>query len=148
MILISHRGNINGPKPELENTISQIEYCIAIGYNVEIDLRFIDKRLYLGHDEPQYEVDLSFLINYKNSLWCHAKNIKAFEFMIDNGHLNCFWNDTDTYALTSKGYIWTYNANKLSSKSVVMCSTLSEAFYSFKQNISGICSDYVGEFGL
>ena len=38
MKLIAHRGNINGPNPETENTVNQIDKCIEEGYDVEIDL--------------------------------------------------------------------------------------------------------------
>ena len=35
------------------------------------------ERFYLGHDEPQYEIDKKFLKNEK--LWCRTKNIPALE---------------------------------------------------------------------
>ena len=38
MILISHRGNINGKKPDLENKPEYIQNAIKLGYNVEIDV--------------------------------------------------------------------------------------------------------------
>jgi len=75
MFLISHRGNINGPDQAKENSISYILKAIDLGYNVEIDVWFIDNSFYLGHDQPQYKINHDFLINEK--LWCHAKNINA-----------------------------------------------------------------------
>ena len=71
MILISHRGNINGPRKELENKPQYIENALKLGYDVEIDVWSIDRVFYLGHDKPQYEVSRWFLHNEK--LWCHAK---------------------------------------------------------------------------
>ena len=38
MILISHRGNVNGKLPNRENTISYIKEAIAKGFDVEIDI--------------------------------------------------------------------------------------------------------------
>jgi hypothetical protein len=47
MIYISHRGNIDGKKPHLENNPTYIDEAIDLGYDVEIDLWFIDGRVYL-----------------------------------------------------------------------------------------------------
>ena len=38
MKLISHRGNINGPDLEKENTIEQIFIAIGKGFDVEVDV--------------------------------------------------------------------------------------------------------------
>ena len=38
MILIAHRGNVNGKNPERENTIEYIEEAIKKGYHCEIDI--------------------------------------------------------------------------------------------------------------
>ena len=75
MFLISHRGNINGAQPNQENSINYILKGIDLGYDVEVDVWFINNSFYLGHDKPQYKINYKFLINDK--LWCHAKNINA-----------------------------------------------------------------------
>ena len=59
MILISHRGNVDGPNPEKENHPSYIDMTIKAGYNVEIDVWYIDNNWYLGHDAPQYIIKTS-----------------------------------------------------------------------------------------
>ena len=56
MILISHRGNLNGKIPENENCPDYIDKAIHSGYDVEIDIWMIDNELFLGHDGPQYKV--------------------------------------------------------------------------------------------
>ena len=38
MILISHRGNINGPNPEMENNPEYIQKALDLGYDVEVDV--------------------------------------------------------------------------------------------------------------
>ena len=38
MIYISHRGNINGPNPQMENDPRYIENTLGKGYNVEVDV--------------------------------------------------------------------------------------------------------------
>ena len=62
MILISHRGNTNGRFDSYENEPTYIDLAISRGYEVEIDVWFVDGMLYLGHDAPQYGINLSFLV--------------------------------------------------------------------------------------
>ena len=56
MKFIAHRGNLNGPEPDKENSITQIKKCIELGFDVEIDLRVINEELWLGHDQPKVKV--------------------------------------------------------------------------------------------
>ena len=76
MILISHRGNLNGPNRNRENEPLYIVEALEQGFDVEIDVWWKDNEFWLGHDEPQYKVKREFLQNRK--LWCHSKNIDAF----------------------------------------------------------------------
>ena len=73
MILISHRGNINGKNVEMENHPSYIDTALNLWYDVEIDVWYIDGVLFLGHDNPQYEVSLEWLEHRSPSLWIHCK---------------------------------------------------------------------------
>ena len=47
MILISHRGNIDGPEPNTENKPSRIQYTISQGYDVEVDFWFVKNKFYI-----------------------------------------------------------------------------------------------------
>ena len=80
MKLIAHRGNINGPDPENENSPKYIESAIQQGYDVEIDLR-VDLGLQLGHDESQYFIDSSWLSTFKDNLWIHCKDFAALIYL-------------------------------------------------------------------
>ena len=60
MILISHRGNINGPNPSMENKPEYVLDAKLKGYDVEIDVWWKEDGFYLGHDEPQYKVSREF----------------------------------------------------------------------------------------
>ena len=51
MILISHRGNVNGSILEKENSLEYIDNAICLGYDVEIDIWYKDNTIWLGHDE-------------------------------------------------------------------------------------------------
>ena len=146
MLLISHRGNLNGPNPEKENNPLYITKALDLGYDVEIDVWLVQDKLYLGHDSPQYLINLDFLKN--NKLWCHAKNVEALSFMIDNG-VHCFWHQQDNYCLTTKNIIWAYpgHAKFFPNKCIdVMPELENNNFTEAKDNILGICSDYVEKY--
>jgi hypothetical protein len=66
MIYISHRGNIDGKNPQLENKPSYIDHAISLGYDVEIDIWMIDGFLFLGHDAPQYGITQNWRCKYMN----------------------------------------------------------------------------------
>lgn len=105
MKIISHRGNLEGPNPLLENSIDYIENAISEGFEVEIDLWVEDDVCYLGHDDPQYSVTMEWLRKYKDVLWIHCKNREALEKMCSSViEFHYFWHETDRYTLTSKGF--------------------------------------------
>jgi hypothetical protein len=142
MKLIAHRGNIIGPETNKENSPDHIMNAISQGYDVEVDLWSKDTALFLGHDEPQYEIEKDFLEAIKDNLWVHCKNLEALyfceEFMSD---INYFWHQKDDFTLTSKRFIWTYPGQHLSPRSIVM-----PEIYNFEDvgpNVYGICSDDV-----
>ena len=143
MFLISHRGNYEMPNTQTENTPRQISLMLEMGWHVEIDVWSIKDRLYLGHDEPQYEINLKFLQN--NKLWCHAKNLTALEYMLLH-NVHCFWHQEDDYTITSKGYIWTYPEKPVCKNSIIVCTTLEDTMKYCKMDIAGVCSDYFGVF--
>ena len=62
MILISHRGNLDGKNESEENNPIYIEEALNAGYEVEIDVWYDGEQLYLGHDNPEYEIELEFLM--------------------------------------------------------------------------------------
>ena len=106
MILISHRGNLRGKKTELENNPSYIQSTVDLGYDVEIDVWFVDGEWWLGHDNPEYKISFDYFSN--KPFWIHAKNMEALCSLQSYSSLNYFWHQEDDYTITSKGYIWTY----------------------------------------
>jgi hypothetical protein len=142
--LISHRGNLNGPDKNTENTIAQIELCINDFYlDVEIDVWLEDKQLFLGHDCPQYPVSLEFLESYKKHLWVHCKNLEALFLLKDI--CNCFYHDKDDFVLTSRNFIWAYPGKKLTSDSICVLPENHKVTYSNQdlRSCKGICTDYI-----
>lgn len=144
MILIAHRGLTTGPDQLTENHPSQITSSLEQGFDCEVDLRVINNQLFLGHDSAQYEVDHTFIKNSK--LWIHCKNLEALDLCQKIGNLNYFWHDTDSYTLTSKGYIWAYPGKLLTNQSVqVMPEWSNPGLENLDLDCFGICSDFVLE---
>jgi len=148
MILISHRGNINGPNPERENSPDYILEAVRQGYNVEVDFWFMEGKFRLGHDDPEYNIPLSLLEDYGTKLWIHCKNAEALlklkEIDPIGAHLNYFWHQEDDFTITSRGYIWTFPGKSLSSNSIaVLPETVPTQDLS---NCLGICSDVIKNY--
>ena len=146
-ILISHRGNLNGPNTENENKPFYIDIALDKGYDVEIDIWVIHNNIYLGHDNADTLIDLEFLIKRKNKLWCHAKNLDALVFLLEND-LHTFSHDNDDYILTSNNIIWAFPGKKINKNTI--CVMPERAAYSHTDLISakGICSDYIINFNV
>jgi hypothetical protein len=142
MKLIAHRGNIFGPNPEQENNPDYILNTIHLGYDCEIDVRYINKEYYLGHDTPDYKIELSFLTNLQDKLWIHCKNFEALNELSKIKDLNIFWHENDEYTLTSHQYIWTYPAKKTSENSIIVMPEWND--FRFDTGY-GICTDYVNK---
>tara|TARA_B110000196_G_C21124676_1_gene655168 strand:+ start:218 stop:658 length:441 start_codon:yes stop_codon:yes gene_type:complete len=137
MILISHRGNLNGREPEKENNPAYISNAINKGFEVEIDVWLKDNIWYLGHDSPTYEIAFDWLRNKK--VWCHAKNIEALNILLKND-IHCFWHQEDDVTLTSCGFMWTYPEKTLTDTSIAV---VLEKYSGIPKKCVGICSDYI-----
>jgi hypothetical protein len=144
MKFISHRGNLDKKIKEEENTIPKIEYCISLGFDVEIDIWDINDQLYLGHDNPEQKVDFSFLESNRQFLWIHTKNIHSLYKLKD--HFNCFWHQEDDYTLTSAGYIWTYPCKKIIKNSIAVMPELANYDLQDLRMCYGICSDNIEKY--
>jgi hypothetical protein len=144
MILISHRGNINGRLESQENEPSYIDKAISKDFDVEIDVWYKNDILFLGHDKPQYKIDISWIDDRSNKLWIHCKNIDALEFFNKFSYnINYFWHENDTIALTSKKYIWAYPGKQPIKNSIAVSPELN---YDDISQCLGICSDYIQNY--
>ena len=150
MKIISHRANLNGTESWLENKPEQIDRCINLGYDIEVDLRYdsLVKTFWLGHDEPQYKVDWEWIYNRNKHLWIHCKNITCLYELTKNKNSGCqyFWHQNDDFTLTNNNFIWTYPGKSLTAKSILVMpewNTKINDFNSLKKiNCHGICTDY------
>jgi len=143
MILISHRGNLNGKIDSRENKPDYILEAIDRGFDVEIDVWYTNSNngWFLGHDQPQYGIDSDFL--KMPEIWCHAKNINTLnELLKIKAH--CFFHQNDPVTLTSKGYMWTYPTHPLTENSICVLPELQKIDV---KGCAGICSDYIESRG-
>lgn len=102
MIIISHRGNLNGPSSK-ENSPSHILAALNEGFDVEVDTWLLNGNFYLGHDFLQYKTDLDFLMT--EGLWVHCKNLQAVSFLSKFKKINCFAHKEDDFVLSSYGFV-------------------------------------------
>ncbi|MCZ2224451.1 MAG: hypothetical protein LC122_12580 [Chitinophagales bacterium] len=147
--IISHRANLMGAKSSRENHPEDILKAINLGFDVEIDIWHINGKEYLGHDNPEYEIKYSFVLDNCEKLWIHCKNFEILDLFasLDDDKINFFWHQEDDFVLTSQKFIWTY-PRKLN---IGDCSVLvmpeklpKESEYTLEQLLSvyGICTDY------
>jgi hypothetical protein len=137
MKLISHRGNLNGPSI-YENVPYHIQQCLSDGVECEIDVWKIQDKFYLGHNNPEHEVDFSFL--RQKGLWCHTKNLEALSEMLKQ-NINCFWHQNDDFTLTSSGFIWTYPNKNVLNNSIIVDND--PKWKEKNYECYGVCSDYI-----
>jgi hypothetical protein len=144
MKLISHRGNIDGPQPDRENSPNYINEAIEADYNVEIDIWFVNNKWYLGHDNPIYEIKYNFL--FDSRFWLHAKNGEAFYKLLNdkNYYFNVFWHTSEDWILTSKKHIWTFPNKYLFSNSICVLPEL--GYDGDIKKCYGICSDFIKNY--
>ena len=144
MILISHRGNINGRFESWENEPTYIDKAISEGYDVEVDVWYKDKMLWLGHDKPDYGIDFRFIRDRLSKLWVHCKNVEAVLYFKECGYnANYFWHEEDTLTLTSHNHLWVYPGKQPIEKSIAV---MPEIYNDDVSKCLGICSDYIENY--
>ncbi len=145
MILISHRGNVNGPDTTKENNPYYVDEAIELGFDVEVDLRVTPSGVFLGHDTPDYEINLSWLFERSDNLWIHCKTLQTLSFLriLNSIRLNYFWHQDDAVTITSLGYIVTKPDVYPSSEFILMMPEINNVDTSL---CAGVCSDYIQRY--
>ena len=143
--LIAHRGNVAGRDQTLENSPEYIDTAISLAYDVEIDVRYVDQTIWLGHDKPERNVSFDWIKDRSNKLWIHCKDINALEFFQKNNQhneFNFFWHENDTVTLTSKNYIWAFPG-------ITCCNSIAVLPELTNHDVSkhlGVCSDIIKNY--
>lgn len=102
MRFYAHRGNLEGRIAERENQPDYIDEALSAGYGAEIDLWMDGDRLYLGHDDGQYDINSDWLEQRKLFLLVHTKNREALDYCLKRD-LHAFWHTDEDYVLTTWG---------------------------------------------
>jgi hypothetical protein len=139
MLIISHRGNIEGKDPKKENNPEHIYTLLTNNINCEIDVWYINNEWYLGHDTPDNIVSEKFL--QLDGLWCHCKNLPALVKIQELKTKHFFWHQKDSYTLTSSGYIWTYPDTPVDTNCIIVDNTVERK--NKKYNCFAVCTDYI-----
>lgn len=147
MRIIAHRGNTSGPLSVSENAPKSIERMIEDGFDAEIDLWLLPEgTFFLGHDKPEYKIELRWLIKSNENLWIHCKNMNALEFFSHSKEkFKFFFHDKDSYTLVSNGRIWVYPGKELPKGSICVLPELNRdknGYLSLPENLFGVCTDY------
>lgn len=146
MHLISHRGNVDGRKPKVENTPLYIQSAHAMGFDVEVDIWFVDNEWYLGHDEPEYKTTKDWIQRNSSYLWCHAKNIDALYYLVIMG-ARAFYHQTDDVTLTIGKYLWTYPGKRpLTNISIAVLPETTDWTMEELGVCAGLCSDHIDKY--
>jgi hypothetical protein len=142
LLLIAHRGNTQGPNPELENRPEYVDSALELGLDVEIDMWANSRGLHLGHDQPIYVVDASWVSARANKLWVHCKNVEAAQRALELD-LNWFIHTSETHVITSKGFTWCYPGQPAIGKSSIQVVLPEISNPISNEGFFGICSDLI-----
>ena len=108
---IAHRGLIDGPNHDAENSMTTITEWCRQGRASEIDIWWHREAFWIGHDEPREPVSPEFLRS--EYLWIHAKNPEGLYHLqkLSNEKgwgLRIFYHTDEDYVLTTTGDIIIY----------------------------------------
>lgn len=144
MKIISHRGNINGIVTDRENSPSYIDCALGLGYDVEVDVRFIDGSFFLGHDCPQFQVTKKWLELRSSGLWMHCKDLQSAKELnlIENAKYFC--HKDDPYVLTSTGHLWVHDLSMSIDQMCIIPLLSKDDIFKFDKKLPyAVCTDYV-----
>jgi hypothetical protein len=147
-VLISHRGNVDCATHPDENKQEYIQKAINLGYDVEVDVRLVEGKLFLGHDGPDYEVTLPWLVDRKDYLWIHTKNFAALSYLIDLNLRIFYHSKEDHVVINNCNFIWSHNLDEADENSIIPLLGLSDISNFERRDVYGICSDYVSTLEL
>ena len=147
MLLISHRGNVNGRIPSLENTVPYLKEAVDQGFMVEVDVIEYQGSLYLGHEIEECSKRLTLedvdSIGHKNIIF-HAKNVRAASSLTNwKEILHFFGHSNDDFVASSQGLIIAHSRLGYAHNTVCMLPEIHGLHKNELKGCSGICSDII-----
>jgi hypothetical protein len=103
----------------------------------------LDSIFWLGHDTPQHEVNIEWLLNRKDKLWVHCKNFEALTKLVET-ELRVFYHKEEEYTIISDKHIWAHNLKSIDDKCIIPLLSKNELENWKPVKVYGICSDYIG----
>lgn len=148
---VSHRGNLSGPLPARENDPKYVEEAFSCCDSVEVDVRMVGDKLFLGHDYPQYPVTAAWINEHHAKLLLHLKDIRSLKFILRHGlrHWHYFCHAGDAFTHTSHGLLWLHDISLEPDHSTIVPLMTRDLVLAYPhRNILAICSDFaVNEHG-
>lgn len=140
--VISHRGNIFGVT-KFENAPKQIDMAMLDCDYVEIDVRYIDGKFFLGHDTPDTFIEDDWLRERSNKLFVHCKNIEALNKCMQM-KIPAFFHEKETHVhIVNTDLIWTHSLKESQGNSIIPLITEGEAkWHRDFDHVWGICTDF------
>ena len=147
VVIISHRGNTRGVDI-LENKPEFIDRAITKGYDVEVDIRYVDQTFYLGHDTPDYIVDTKWIQNRSKNIWFHCKNLYAAIKLEKMGNIKYFCHSLDPFTtIKPVGLFWVHDLNlKINNSCVIPLLSEQDIEKYNGQQPYAICTDFTDRF--
>lgn len=151
MKIYAHRGNVAGPNPERENTISHINEALASGYCVELDVSLSLGELYLGHDFTRLQEKVEKIWLENSRFLVHCKTLDTFLLLSKFSNIHSFYQEDDSVALSTWGKCIIHNKvikNKYDDKDIIVSLRPTEFDLSKYYNANGIVTDYCNRFQI
>ena len=145
MKLISHRGNFSGIYSDRENKPSYIDTTLSLGYDVEVDIRYVNDKFYLGHDNPDFLVSEKWITERKDYIWFHCKDLlSAQKFKKMDCEIKYFCHSSDDFVLTSTNHTWVHNLElELDDTCIIPLLDIKSIENYNNQLVYAICTDFI-----
>jgi hypothetical protein len=150
MLFISYRGIYDGTNYEDANSPNQIAKAFGYGVSVMADVWRQEDKIYLGNDQPLYEVTAKYIQGKK--WWLNARNTEMQLWLAEqnpNLYPNWFYFNTPTppppYVTASNGKLITPGTEPINNNSVIFLPEINDRglFSTVKLKCFGICSTYL-----
>lgn len=138
-IVISHLGNIDGPRPEHENKLAYVQKALKAGWHVCVDIAFHCGGFVLPFDGGFNPVPAALLA--KQRVWCRAHDPVTLEALC-NINAHAFLNTESGLALTSSQFIWTLPGHTLVDRAIACFPENADAHWLESAEPAGLCSNY------
>lgn len=137
-IIISNRGNIDGCRPELENTLPYVQKALKEGWHVCVDVFFHCGAFILPFDGGFHVAPPALLS--KQRVWCRAHDADTMDALC-NITAHCFLNSDSFMSLTSSQFIWTNPPHRLVARSIAMLPETTGPDWLDSAEPAGLCSN-------